>query len=128
MNGTDSIQSNARAIHEGFTRFWAAYPRHIAKKDAIKAWIKIAPDAALIDKMLDALEWQRTSPDWRDVKFVPYPATWLRAERWEDEPPASLRTPWPYADWTCPHVPHCGHPTRCRTLVDLARYKASRAS
>lgn len=32
-----------------------------------------------------------------------------------------------YGEWDCPHTPHCGHPTPCRTLLDIeqAKKKAS---
>lgn len=33
-----------------------------------------------------------------------------------------------YRDWVCPHTPPCGHPTPCRTLVDLDRYKKASGS
>ena len=71
-----------------FDRFWTAYPRKIAKGDARKAWQALAPDAALVDRILDALVWQTRQPDWlRDGgTWIPYPATYLRSERWEDEP------------------------------------------
>jgi hypothetical protein len=75
-------------VDDGFDRFWVAYPRHKAKKDARKAWTQLAPNADLIDKILTALAWQKTSAQWvKDGgEFIPYPATWLRAERWDDEP------------------------------------------
>ena len=71
-----------------FDRFWTAYPRKIAKGDARKAWHALAPDAARVDRILDALVWQTRQPDWlRDGgTWIPYPATYLRSERWEDEP------------------------------------------
>lgn len=73
---------------EGFDRFWAIYPKHVAKKDALKAWEKLRPSPALIERILAAVEWQRQTPKWlKDGgEFAPYPATWLRSERWEDEP------------------------------------------
>ena len=71
-----------------FDRFWTAYPRKIAKGDARKAWQALVPDPALVDRILDALVWQTRQPDWlRDGgTWIPYPATYLRSERWEDEP------------------------------------------
>ena len=71
-----------------FDRFWHAYPRRTAKGDARKAWAKLAPEAALVERILEALVWQTRQPDWlRDGgTYIPYPASWLRAERWDDEP------------------------------------------
>jgi len=71
-----------------FDQFWAAYPRRTVKADARKAWQRIAPDAELLAAILEALAWQRTQPQWLkdDGLYIPYPATWLRGERWTDEP------------------------------------------
>lgn len=69
---------------DGFETFWAAYPRRTAKAEARKAWAKLQPDDVLLEAILAALAWQ--TKQWDDVKFVPHPATWLRGERWEDEP------------------------------------------
>lgn len=72
-----------------FPQFWNAYPRKVAKKDALKAWIALDPDAAVIAEILAALEWQRKL--WGDLQFVPHPATYLRSERWTDERPAPAK-------------------------------------
>ncbi|MFN0314758.1 MAG: hypothetical protein ACKVQA_06960 [Burkholderiales bacterium] len=71
-----------------FDVFWAAYPRKTAKGAARKAWAKLAPDAATVQKMLDALNWQRNQPQWMKDggQYIPMPATYLNQERWEDEP------------------------------------------
>lgn len=71
-----------------FDRFWYAYPRRTAKKEARKAWAQIQPDAAMVEKILTALEWQSRQPQWTKDggSFIPHPASWLRAERWDDEP------------------------------------------
>lgn len=71
-----------------FQRFWDAFPRRCSKKDARIAWHKINPTAATVDKMIATLAWQCQQPSWGQDggRFVPYPASWLRAERWDDEP------------------------------------------
>jgi hypothetical protein len=73
-----------------FCRFWDAYPKRVSKKDARIAWKKLAPTPATVDRMLAALAWQCRQAAWlRDGgQFIPYPASWLRAERWDDEPVA----------------------------------------
>lgn len=75
-----------------FDRFWDAYPKRRAKADARKAWAKLRPAPDLVEAILEALAWQSLQPDWLkdDRQFVPYPATWLRGERWEDEPVTEL--------------------------------------
>jgi hypothetical protein len=73
----------------GWKRFWEAFPRRVAKKEARRAWMQIRPTPADVDKMMVTLAWQCTSPEWlkEGGQYVPYPASWLRAARWEDEPP-----------------------------------------
>lgn len=68
-------------------QFWAAYPRKTAKIDARKAWDKLSPDADTLKVILEALEAQKKSPQWTKEggQFIPHPATWLNAKRWEDE-------------------------------------------
>ena len=75
-----------------FDRFWGAYPRKVSKADARKAFAKLNPDAALVEDMLRALDWQKSLPEWTKDggQFVPYPATWLNARRWEDEKQAAV--------------------------------------
>lgn len=71
-----------------FEEFWAAYPRKTGKGAARKAWGKLKPGNKLFSKIMSAVEAQRQSDQWqRDHgQFIPYPATWLNQERWEDSP------------------------------------------
>jgi len=71
--------------HPGFPEFWTAYPKRKAKADAEKAWAQMKPDLSAV---LSALQWQCQQPGWLKDKgqFIPYPASWLRARSWEDEP------------------------------------------
>jgi len=73
---------------EDFKQFWDAYPRRVAKADALKAWSKLKPDPELLAKILEAVRQQAQQPDWlkADGAYVPYPASWLNGRRWEDEP------------------------------------------
>lgn len=70
-----------------FDNFWNAYPRKTGKKPAQKTWERLNPDATLIQKISEALVKHKESEQW--VKdngiFIPYPATWLNQERWNDE-------------------------------------------
>lgn len=72
---------------EEFERFWKIYPRKCAKGDARKAWSvteKIRPPIADLLKSVYAA---RASKSWLkdEGEFIPYPATWLRQERWDDQ-------------------------------------------
>jgi uncharacterized protein YdaU (DUF1376 family) len=71
-----------------FDEFWAAYPKKKNKGDAEKAWKALKPKADLLKTILEAVEVAKRGDDWRkeNGQFIPYPATWLRAKGWEDEP------------------------------------------
>lgn len=81
---TEKTRSKAVALSL-FQRFYAAYPRKKHPGDAEKAFIATKADEALLAKMLAAIDAARSSGDWSDPKFIPYPATWLRARGWEDQ-------------------------------------------
>lgn len=69
-----------------FDRFWFAYPRKVAKRDALKAWMKISADDDLTEKIVTAVISAKTSVQWLNEggKYIPFPATWLNRGQWED--------------------------------------------
>ena len=80
-----------------FVTFWAAYPKKKNKGDAEKAWRSISPSSDLLASILEAVEVAKRCDDWRKDggKYIPYPASWLRAKGWEDEPPKATVTDLP---------------------------------
>lgn len=70
-----------------FDAFWQLWPNKVGKAAALKAWIKINPDADLTQKIHVAVEAAKNSDQWlRDGgRFIPHAATWLNGERWNDE-------------------------------------------
>lgn len=70
-----------------FALFWDAYPKKKAKANAQKAFNKINPDEKLFSEIMDAVLLWSKSDEWKrdGGKFIPYPASWLNARRWEDE-------------------------------------------
>ncbi len=72
---------------ESFRKFYGAYPKKIAKQNAVKAFNKLNPDERLLEKILSAITQAKKSEDWLkdDGKYIPHPATWLNGKRWEDE-------------------------------------------
>lgn len=58
--------------------------------DARKAWKELAPDDKLTERILSSLERDKSSQQWTTDNglFIPYPATWLKNRRWEDEQPS----------------------------------------
>jgi hypothetical protein len=66
-----------------FDEFWKVYPRKEAKKNAIAAYNKAKADPEIIIgkvKSLVAGGWKE-----KEIQFIPMPASWLNAERWNDE-------------------------------------------
>lgn len=70
-----------------FAAFWLAYPKKTGKQYAQKAWNKIKPDAALYEKIMQAVEGQKRSDQWRreNGRYIPNPATWLNGGYWDNE-------------------------------------------
>lgn len=64
-----------------FNRFWAAYPRKVARAEAQKAFAKAIPNTT-IDAILAAIERTQWAPD---PRYQPHPATWLNGQRWLDQ-------------------------------------------
>lgn len=87
-NNNDNKTNNDNNNKEDrFARFWAIYPRHVAKPNARKAFDKLNPDDVLLETMIRSVEQQKQSDQWiRDNgQYIPHPATWINQRRWEDE-------------------------------------------
>ena len=71
-----------------FDTWYSQYPNKKKRGDARKAWEQTAAIRPSLADMLAALEWQKSQPQW--VKdggmYQPYPASYLRAEQWADQP------------------------------------------
>jgi len=72
-------------IAEDFEEWYAAYPRKRGRGQALKAY-KAARKKVGADVLLARLRQQLQALTARGPEFVPYPATWLNGERWDDEP------------------------------------------
>lgn len=81
----EPITNNQKPItNKDFEEFYAAYPKRKSRKLALKAWVKLKPD---INVVLKSLIMHKKSDQWTTEKgkYIPYPATWLNAEAWNDE-------------------------------------------
>jgi len=86
--GSNLVSNNLVSIKDNipqFDEFWEAYPKKMAKGQARKAWAK-AIKADTPQKIIDAAVAYAISQQGKDKQFIPYPASWLNAERWRDEP------------------------------------------
>ena len=79
-----------KVISPGFDEFYEAYPRHVSKEPARKAWMKLKPDDDLREAILSDVH-RRVTGEWKDkdVQYIPHPSTYLNQRRWEDEPQAA---------------------------------------
>jgi len=101
ISGVPEITSALERARSGngyppeFSLWYAAYPRHIGKRAAARAWkaclgrVQAAehvdePEAVSI--LLETTQRFAKSPKGRDKQFCPYPATWLNGDRWNDDP------------------------------------------
>lgn len=73
-------------VDDTFDQFWSVYPRKVGKKDAVKVWNQIRPNPDLTNKIVQGVERWKRSEQWTkdDGRFIPYPATFLRGERWNE--------------------------------------------
>ena len=91
---TDSKKTKSKDYPADFKEFWTVYPNKVDKNKACELWQKLAPDEALKKQIIAAVKQQAKSDKWTKDggQFVPYPSTWLRGRRWEDEPTAPTVT------------------------------------
>lgn len=71
-------------INDRFAAFWSAYPRKVAKPNAMRAWRKVDGEhEAIMAGLMAAL----TSQQWHKEggQYIPHPATFLTQRRWEDQ-------------------------------------------
>lgn len=77
------VRSRAAKADPDFAAFYAAYPRHEASDDGLKAWRSVASQGVNATDIMAGLAKFRFNPD---PQFIPLPASWLRGGRWKDEP------------------------------------------
>jgi hypothetical protein len=73
---------------EAHAEFYGSYPRKVKRPDSVRAWKKIKPQTHdTFNAILDGLEvWAGHWALKTDRDKIPYPATWLNAKQWEDQP------------------------------------------
>jgi|SRR5215831_18374610 len=80
-----------RALHlwpaDFAERFWAAYPRRVAKKAAMRALDRVRRLGEVeFPALLEAVALYAESVAGKDLQFVAHASTWLNQGRWEDDP------------------------------------------
>lgn len=98
-NESQSDDCSVPIPESNFDIFWKHYPKKIGKDAARKAFEKKAkPPKETLEKIINALSWQRESEQWKKDggNYIPNPATYLNQGRWQDErPPPTHHPPHP---------------------------------
>lgn len=88
-NPTHQDTSPPHAPDAGFSRFWSAYPRKVAKRAALRIWNRLKLTDPTVCGIIQDIERRVRSGEWDEsrIEFVPHPSTYLNQRRWEDETP-----------------------------------------
>ena len=68
-----------------FDEFWTAYPRHVGKAKAARAW-QTATKATSPEVIIEGARRLRADPNLPAAQFIPHPTTWLTRAGWMDDP------------------------------------------
>lgn len=71
-------------LEEAFEKFWDNYPRRVEKLAARRAFEKAYADYGAT--VVEGAERLAQDPNLPPKQFIPYPASWLNAGGWENEP------------------------------------------
>ena len=94
-NGPEEEEVKERkSAPEGFEDWYAIYPRKKSRADAERAFNKIVPTLIALPALMEktrafAASWE-SKPE-AERKFIPYPASWLNAASYDDEPEGGAR-------------------------------------
>ena len=81
--GGDDKTVKTQLHRASFAKFWDVHGKKNKKESAWKVWLKLKDDE--IKSIFDTLpNWLRVNSD---LKYRPFPDTYLRGKRWEDELP-----------------------------------------
>jgi hypothetical protein len=80
-----------------FDQFWNTYPKKVSKPQAKQAFKRKCTSSDIFRKLMDGLK-KTIAYQWKnkDPQYIPYPATWLNGERWNDD--IQISTGNPYLD------------------------------
>lgn len=84
LPGTEELLPAADAAGEGFSDFWAVYPRRESRKKAAKAWHRLGAEDRRLALGVAEIMAALVAAGRKQVHFVPYASTFLNNERWMD--------------------------------------------
>jgi|1048.fasta_scaffold00085_32 hypothetical protein len=81
---TNELEPIESMYSKQFELFWSSYPHKVDKARARKAFRKI--DRKKLKPVVEGAQRFAEDPNLPARAYIPYPATWLNGERWEDGP------------------------------------------
>lgn len=83
---TSPLISPEEKLNLLFACFWKVYPKKANKKDAFKAFKGIKDIEKVLPDIITDVEEKKQTKDWQKMngQYIPYPASYLRGERWKD--------------------------------------------
>jgi hypothetical protein len=81
--------ASAAALNEDFDLFWFRCPRKVGKAAARVAFIKAVKSGADPEVIVEGIARYARERAGQDERYTAHPKTWLREERWTDEPARS---------------------------------------
>ncbi len=82
-----SVSAPADNIAAAFDKFYKAYPRHAGKDAAQRKFTTIVKSKKVTpEQIIAGAKRLAADPNLPAKNFIPYPATWLHAGGWADEP------------------------------------------
>ena len=84
-----------------FDRFWAEYPRKVARKKCLGIWRSLKLTIEQAERVIEAVRCYKQTDQWQkdDGRFTPHPSTFLNQRRWEDEIPTKPEPKRGDPDW-----------------------------
>lgn len=84
-------------LDDAFDAFWAAYPLHVGKRAAVRAFAKVCTTTS-VEAIVAGARRYAADPN-REDGFTAHASSWLNAGRWTDDPlPSRARTSGRVAD------------------------------
>jgi hypothetical protein len=88
--GVSRDVEKATGAGSGFDLFYAAYPRHIGRQAAMKAFDNVIRSRrATAEQVIAGAQRFAADPNLpgpSEARYIPHPSTWLNAGRWDDDP------------------------------------------
>ena len=112
--GVKKGSGEGKQIEDQAEEIYAAYPRKVAKPDALRAIAK-ALTKNTFEFLIDATRSYAKAREGQNSQFTPHPATWFNADRFLDDPAT-----WEETEEEEPHRPKTDAE---RQMAEAARYK-----